>query len=79
VRDQGVGIPEADLPRIFERFFRARTSTGIVGTGIGLYSVKRLVAMHGGTVEVESAEGEGTTVIVRLPVAPPQRGNWAQA
>lgn len=68
VADQGVGIPAADLPRIFERFFRARTSTGIVGTGIGLYSVKRLVEMHGGTAAIASTEGEGTVVTVRLPL-----------
>ena len=68
VVDQGVGIPAADLPRIFERFFRARTSTGIVGTGIGLYSVKRLVEMHGGTAAIASTEGEGTVVTVRLPL-----------
>jgi signal transduction histidine kinase len=68
VADRGVGIPRAELPRIFERFFRARTSTGIVGTGIGLYAVKRLVDMHGGHVSVESEEGQGTTVTVRLPI-----------
>lgn len=71
VADRGVGIPKAELPRIFERFFRARTSTGIVGTGIGLYAVKRLVDMHGGRVSVESEEGQGTTVTVRLPIGRP--------
>lgn len=69
VVDRGVGIPSSDLPRIFERFFRARTSTGIMGTGIGLYSVKRLVEMHGGSIAIDSTEGEGTTVTVALPVA----------
>jgi PAS domain S-box-containing protein len=77
VRDHGVGIPAADMPRIFERFFRARTSTGIAGTGIGLYSVKRLVEMHGGTVALDSREGEGTRVTLRLPTAPPRRGRKA--
>lgn len=71
VADRGVGIPKAELPRIFERFFRARTSTGIVGTGIGLYTVKLLVDMHGGHVSVESEEGQGTTVTVRLPIGRP--------
>jgi PAS domain S-box-containing protein len=74
VTDRGVGIPKADLPRLFERFFRARTSTGIGGTGIGLYAVKRLVQMHGGSVAVASTEGEGTTVTVRLPLQPSTRG-----
>lgn len=69
VADRGVGIPKAELPRIFERFFRARTSTGIVGTGIGLYAVKRLIDMHGGRVSVDSEEGKGTIVTVRLPLA----------
>ena len=71
VGDRGVGIPKAELPRIFERFFRARTSTGIVGTGIGLYAVKRLVDMHGGRVSVESEEGRGTVVTVWLPISQP--------
>ena len=69
VRDQGLGIPADDLPRLFQRYFRARTATGIAGTGIGLNLVKRFVELHGGAIEVESVEGEGSTFTVRLPIS----------
>ncbi|MFQ5617792.1 MAG: CHASE domain-containing protein [Rhodospirillales bacterium] len=68
VRDHGVGVPADDLPRLCERFFRARTSTGITGTGIGLNLVKQLMEMHKGTIEVDSVEGQGSVFTVRLPV-----------
>lgn len=68
VRDHGVGVPADDLPRLCERFFRARTSTGIAGTGIGLNLVKQLMEMHKGTIEVDSVEGQGSVFTVRLPV-----------
>ncbi|MBI3978541.1 MAG: GAF domain-containing protein [Chloroflexi bacterium] len=72
VRDQGLGIPAADQPRIFEPFYRGRSaSSQIPGTGLGLPVVRQIVERHGGTVAVESAEGAGTTFTVRLPVAPP--------
>ena len=67
VRDFGLGIPEDELPKLCQRFFRASTSTGIQGTGIGLNLVKAFVKMHGGILEVRSAEGEGSTFSVRLP------------
>lgn len=65
--DNGIGIDSADLPRMFERFFRAKTSTGIAGTGIGLNLVKMLVESHGGTISVESEKGVGSTFKVYLP------------
>ena len=68
VSDRGVGIPKDELPKLFERFFRASTSTGIPGTGIGLNLVRELVRMHGGTLGVESTEAVGSTFIVRLPI-----------
>jgi signal transduction histidine kinase/uncharacterized protein YigA (DUF484 family) len=72
VRDEGVGIPAADLERIFEQFERGANVTGrIEGTGIGLTAARQVVEQHGGTISVESAEGSGTTVTVRLPVAAP--------
>lgn len=72
VRDQGVGIPAQDLPYIFEPFRRAgNMADRIDGTGIGLTSVRNGVAMHGGTIAVESEEGVGTTFTVRLPLNPP--------
>ncbi len=69
VRDHGVGIDAEDLPKIFQRYFRARTSTGIPGTGLGLYLVKQIVELHGGSIEIESEKGKGTSLIVALPIA----------
>jgi PAS domain S-box-containing protein len=69
VRDHGLGIPAADLPRVFDLFHRAgNVAEAIPGTGIGLASVRQIVELHGGTIDVESTEGEGTTFIVRLPL-----------
>jgi PAS domain S-box-containing protein len=75
VRDFGLGIDETDLPRMFERFFRAQTSTGIAGTGIGLNLVKTLVEQHGGTISVDSRKGEGSCFTVRLPRHLPAAAN----
>ena len=76
VRDQGIGIPQAALPNLFKRFYRTQTAVekGIAGTGLGLYMVKEGVEKHGGTLEVISAEGVGTTFVVRLPSASPAAG-----
>jgi signal transduction histidine kinase len=67
VRDQGVGIPAEDQPRIFTRFFRASTSRGVKGTGIGLAGSKAIIEQHDGQITVQSAVGRGTTVTVCLP------------
>jgi PAS domain S-box-containing protein len=69
VRDTGVGIPEAELPRIFERFHRVEQSGGrtLEGTGIGLALVQELAKLHGGSVGVESALGRGSTFTVAVP------------
>lgn len=78
VRDNGVGMDAEDIARIGERFFRAKTSMGIAGTGIGLNLVKNLVEMHAGRLGVESKLGKGSTFTVRLPIAgPPQAGEEA--
>lgn len=69
VEDQGVGIPEADQQRLFERYFRASNVSGIVGTGIGLYLVKMVVDLHGGEITVASEEGKGSRFTVSLPAA----------
>ena len=75
VRDWGVGIPEAEQERLFTRFFRASTSQGIPGSGIGLSLVRELVQMHGGEISVQSSEGNGSVFTVLLPLSasvPPQ-------
>lgn len=69
--DNGLGIPQADLPHIFDRFFRSDTSrsSSTGGNGIGLSIVKKIVEDHDGSVRAESKEGEGTRLILRLPVS----------
>ncbi len=67
IRDHGVGIPESELPDLFSAYFRASTSTGIAGTGVGLSLVKAFVDMHGGDIEVVSTVGEGSTFTIVLP------------
>jgi signal transduction histidine kinase len=67
VSDRGVGIPEHDLPRLFESFYRGQNVGSIAGSGLGLAVVKRAVDVQGGTIEVESQCGRGTTVTVWLP------------
>ena len=71
VRDQGVGIPEAALPYIFDRFYRAnRESLGeIEGNGLGLFAVRGIVMAHGGSIAARSEEGVGTEMTVLLPLA----------
>jgi len=67
VRDRGVGIPADELPRLFTRYYRASTSKGIAGTGLGLAGSGAIVEQHGGRITIESVVGEGTTVTVALP------------
>ena len=72
VMDNGFGIPGNEIPFIFNRFYRASTSSGITGTGVGLYLVKILTELHGGCIEIDSTVGQGTTMIVCLPNNPKQ-------
>jgi two-component system, OmpR family, phosphate regulon sensor histidine kinase PhoR len=73
VADTGIGIPDADKKDLFTRFFRASNATkqAIPGTGLGLAIVQTIIAGHGGQMTLESHEGIGTTVSVRLPLAEP--------
>jgi len=72
VADQGVGIPQRDLDRIFERFYRVdrARSRDTGGTGLGLSIVRHVATNHGGEVTVTSTEGEGSTFVLRLPAGP---------
>ena len=72
VSDQGMGIPADKLPRIFDKFERVdnRDTREVGGTGIGLFLVKHLVDRHGGTVQVESEVGNGSTFHIELPIKP---------
>jgi len=72
VQDFGIGMDKGDVPRIGERFFRAKTSVGIAGTGIGLNLVGTLVRLHEGSFKVESEKGQGSIFTVRLPIEGPR-------
>jgi two-component system phosphate regulon sensor histidine kinase PhoR len=69
VQDTGVGIPAEDVPRIFERFYKADRARSGGGTGLGLAIAKHIVQGHGGRIWVESVEGEGSTFSFTLPLA----------
>jgi signal transduction histidine kinase len=71
VTDQGIGISEADLARIFGKFERAVSERNYGGLGLGLYITRQIVDAMGGSIEVRSKPGEGSTFTVRLPLAPP--------
>jgi signal transduction histidine kinase len=70
VQDDGIGIPEDEQPRLFQKFFRSSSaqSRAIQGTGLGLSIVSAIVAAHGGRITVDSAHLQGTTFTVRLPL-----------
>ena len=70
IADRGIGIPEADREWLFNAFHRGRNVTQRPGTGLGLVIVKRCIELHGGRIQIESKLGEGTAVIIRLPVFP---------
>ena len=72
IADTGIGIPEDELPKLWQEFFRASNAkkSGMVGTGLGLSIVKRRVEAYGGMISVQSRVGEGTTFSVTLPICP---------
>ncbi len=67
IEDRGIGIPESDRQRVFERYYRGSNTSGIVGTGVGLYLVKTIVDLHHGAIALDSHEGAGSRFAVRLP------------
>lgn len=76
VRDFGVGIKKEDIPRLFERFYRAgdELTRTVKGSGLGLTLVKEIVEAHRGRIEVESEQGRGSTFTIRLPLGRQERG-----
>ncbi|MDR6759242.1 signal transduction histidine kinase [Mycoplana sp. BE70] len=67
VSDRGVGIPDEERDRLFERFFRAQTAVGVEGTGIGLHVARSIARMHGGDVDAFAREGGGSTFVLTIP------------
>jgi signal transduction histidine kinase len=68
IADNGMGISEVALPRVFERFFREDEAHTTRGFGLGLPIAKRIIEIHGGTIELNSSLGQGTAVIIRFPL-----------
>ncbi len=69
IADTGIGISKADLPHIFERFFKADKSRSSGGSGLGLAIAKHIVQAHGGEIWVESQEGKGSTFSFSIPLS----------
>jgi len=74
VRDTGIGIPEDELPKVFDRFFRSESvrKGSVHGSGLGLGIAREYVERHGGRLRIDSEVGSGTTVVITLPVAGPE-------
>lgn len=73
VRDRGIGIPKSELHKIGRRFFRASNTKAGSGTGLGLYSSRKLLAYHGGTLGLLANDGGGTTAVARVPLRRDER------
>ena len=70
--DTGIGIPADELPNIFDRFYRgSNVNPSVPGTGLGLAIIKEILGLHGGSIEVESEQGRGSTFRLKLPVYEP--------
>lgn len=69
IEDHGIGIPETDRQRVFERYYRGSNTAGIVGSGVGLYLVKTIIDLHQGRIMLDSRENEGSRFTLRLPAS----------
>ncbi|HXA35720.1 MAG TPA: ATP-binding protein [Steroidobacteraceae bacterium] len=69
VSDHGIGIPERDRAHLFERYFRGANAAGVAGSGVGLHLVAMVLELHGGSIEVDSREGAGSSFTVRIPIS----------
>ena len=68
ITDKGIGIPESDIPYLFNTFYRAKNTDGIPGKGLGLMIVKTFIERNNGEVSIESFHNKGTTATIRLPL-----------
>jgi signal transduction histidine kinase len=75
VIDQGIGIPASEMPKLFERYFRASNARVIAGTGLGLSITKEMIELHGGSLRVVTEENKGSAFMTRLPIAGPTEAN----
>ena len=66
--DNGPGIPEDEVPHVWEELYRGKNARGIEGSGLGLTLVRSIITRHGGQVNLRSRSGQGTVFIIRLPV-----------
>jgi two-component system sensor histidine kinase KdpD len=69
VLDRGIGIPEEDLERVFDKFYRVERPEHVTGTGLGLAICKGIIEAHGGRIWAESRSGGGTSISIALPIA----------
>jgi signal transduction histidine kinase len=75
IKDHGIGIPQGELERVFERYYRGSNTSGIGGSGVGLSLVRSIVDLHKGSISLESTEGRGSCFTLRFPaVSPGTRG-----
>ncbi|HEX2998353.1 MAG TPA: ATP-binding protein [Anaerolineales bacterium] len=80
VQDSGIGVPESDLPRLFEKFYRGTNREALAkrGTGLGLAIVKSIAERHGGKVWAKSELGKGSTFYLQVPLAQPKETQRSQ-
>jgi signal transduction histidine kinase len=69
IEDHGIGIPDTDRQRVFERYYRGSNTAGIVGSGVGLYLVKTIIDLHQGSIMLDSRENAGSRFTLRLPAS----------